>query len=636
MRRRSRTGLAPSLFPFLAVLVCTLGTLILLLALVAKDAEDTAHEVAEKKRQDSIRESARLTQQEKWKREELQALRVKQTKELEKRRSELGHLEDHMQRIRQQLEDLQDEMRSAYDDEDSSRVEVEKAITDLQRKIDEKTEDLEATQQEKEEAAPRVVLVPHRGPSGTRRRPIYLECTGDSIIIQPEGVRVTIAQLRGPTGPGNPLDAALRTIRNHWEKENATGGEPPYPLLVVRPDGILAYLSARVSMTAWDDQYGYELVPKTVELAYPEPDEYLAQRTEAAIDEAILRRRAIVNAVPGRFRKGMADADPIGDAIRKTRERQRNGFVSGGVDARAGSGQLNSNLQRAASQSPSGSPLQRWNRNLNDSLPGQSAGNFASGANRSSAFSGSRAAEAFGSNGNTQRQANSASQIGTQQQSGDAQDGGSSGSEQQQYALGQLSRDGGDSDNFGGTLEEGFATGAASGEGKTASDGGGNPEGYAQDGSASGSPAAGNSATANEALPTQNGQQSMTLSAGTPLADQRGEGWALNGSPGSQNGPAVVRNLNIRCTGSEFVLKSRNNRDADQVVAIDPNNPAASVVQLAKYVRKQVDGWGLALTGGRWQPILKVAVTEDGQENYRTLHRLLEGSGIAVSGRLVR
>jgi len=44
-RRRGKT-LAPSLFPFLAVLVCTLGTLILLLALVAQNATDAAEQQA--------------------------------------------------------------------------------------------------------------------------------------------------------------------------------------------------------------------------------------------------------------------------------------------------------------------------------------------------------------------------------------------------------------------------------------------------------------------------------------------------------------------------------------------------------------------------------------------------------------
>ena len=46
MSGRRRTTLAPSLFPFLAVLVCTLGTLILLLALVAQNATETAEQNA--------------------------------------------------------------------------------------------------------------------------------------------------------------------------------------------------------------------------------------------------------------------------------------------------------------------------------------------------------------------------------------------------------------------------------------------------------------------------------------------------------------------------------------------------------------------------------------------------------------
>jgi hypothetical protein len=50
MSRRRRQGLSPSLFPFLAVLVCTLGTLILFLALVAQNATTAAERSAEAKR----------------------------------------------------------------------------------------------------------------------------------------------------------------------------------------------------------------------------------------------------------------------------------------------------------------------------------------------------------------------------------------------------------------------------------------------------------------------------------------------------------------------------------------------------------------------------------------------------------
>ncbi|MEL7337283.1 MAG: hypothetical protein AAFN70_13905, partial [Planctomycetota bacterium] len=42
IRRKKRLTLAPNLFPFLAVLVCTMGTLILLLALVAQNAKQAS------------------------------------------------------------------------------------------------------------------------------------------------------------------------------------------------------------------------------------------------------------------------------------------------------------------------------------------------------------------------------------------------------------------------------------------------------------------------------------------------------------------------------------------------------------------------------------------------------------------
>jgi len=46
MTRRNRQDLAPSLFPFLAVLICTLGTLILLLALLVQKSADLAEQTS--------------------------------------------------------------------------------------------------------------------------------------------------------------------------------------------------------------------------------------------------------------------------------------------------------------------------------------------------------------------------------------------------------------------------------------------------------------------------------------------------------------------------------------------------------------------------------------------------------------
>ncbi len=67
---------------------------------------------------------------------------------------------------------------------------------------------------------------------------------------------------------------------------------PPYPLLVVRPDGIETYGAARKAMLDWDDQFGYELVPADVKLAFSKPDANLKQRVEIAIREAAAKQYA--------------------------------------------------------------------------------------------------------------------------------------------------------------------------------------------------------------------------------------------------------------------------------------------------------------------------------------------------------
>ncbi len=114
-------------------------------------------------------------------------------------------------------------------------------------------------------------VVPYEGPNQTRRRPIYLECRADAVVMQPEGIRLTEADFEGPMGPGNPLAAALRAAREHLLAErqfDPQAGEP-YPLLLVRPEGIGAYYAAREAMKSWGCDFGYELIGDDWKLAYP-------------------------------------------------------------------------------------------------------------------------------------------------------------------------------------------------------------------------------------------------------------------------------------------------------------------------------------------------------------------------------
>ncbi len=130
MSGRRRQSLSPSLFPFLAVLVCTLGTLILLLALVAQNATETAEQnaraqqrVAEAKLKaaEAVPAPPRMTakavesmiSEQRFRVEQLVAFRDKQTADLEQRRDQLTHLEDHLERLRQKLKRLSDEVDNA-------------------------------------------------------------------------------------------------------------------------------------------------------------------------------------------------------------------------------------------------------------------------------------------------------------------------------------------------------------------------------------------------------------------------------------------------------------------------------------------------------------------------------------------
>ncbi|RMG04127.1 MAG: hypothetical protein D6741_01450, partial [Planctomycetota bacterium] len=146
-------------------------------------------------------------------------------------------------------------------------------------------------------------VIPFDGKYGTRRIPIYLECRADAVILQPEGIRFTVSDFSGPLGPGNPLDAALRAVREYLMQSgrfDSSQGEP-YPLLLVRPDGIASYYAARAAMTSWGSEFGYELIEADWELAFPAPDPRLAELVVTTIAEARFRQKLLAQAAPRKY-----------------------------------------------------------------------------------------------------------------------------------------------------------------------------------------------------------------------------------------------------------------------------------------------------------------------------------------------
>ena len=229
-RRFRKPALNVALFPFLAVLVCTMGALIVLLVLVVQQAR--AHvsdgpEVA-KKAAAAGQVIADLEQQKEdlaWRRDIMVEQRDQMRQQLAGSRLQLGHLEDHIRRLQQKWNQLQAaaaEMEKLRTNSGVESAATESELSQLQQDLLSAREALVDARHEAEQRPRSFAIIPYTGPHGTQRKPIYIECMAAGIVLQPEGVVLRAEDFDGPLGPGNPLDAALRTTREHLARLGST------------------------------------------------------------------------------------------------------------------------------------------------------------------------------------------------------------------------------------------------------------------------------------------------------------------------------------------------------------------------------------------------------------------------------
>ena len=212
-RHERRAGPAISLFPFLAVLICTMGALVPLFLGIARQARIQAVREATAKaaqRHDDTRAEVETAQ---WRIEQLKGSRQQTEKQVAEARMGLGHIEDHTRRLRQQVQEL----KAKWDDQQKTgrqglrqRSELEAELAALGKELAQAERDLGDAQRTAAERPRSYAIIPFQGPNQTRRRPIYVECTATAVILQPEGIALSPADFEGPPGPGNPLAAALR------------------------------------------------------------------------------------------------------------------------------------------------------------------------------------------------------------------------------------------------------------------------------------------------------------------------------------------------------------------------------------------------------------------------------------------
>ena len=286
-RTRASEGPGISLFPFLAVLLCTMGALLVLLVIFSRSVKDTQTADEAAVLEELAIERASLQ----WRIEQLRAMRQQTLDDLSQARMGLAGIEDTSRQLSDELAALERELAALSAERGGAPADAEERAA-LERKLAEATEALEAAQDAAADRPPAYAIVPYEGESGTHRRPLYIECSLDGVFLQPEGIRLSPSDFDGPPGPGNPLASALRAAREHLAERGRTSAAPeeqPYPLLLVRPSGVMAYYAARESIASWGSDFGYQLVEEHWQLDFPAPDLQLADVERRAIEEARTR-----------------------------------------------------------------------------------------------------------------------------------------------------------------------------------------------------------------------------------------------------------------------------------------------------------------------------------------------------------
>jgi hypothetical protein len=658
-----------------------MGALVLILVLVVSQASASANRPtpADEKLQD-VSDTVHLMS------EEMIAQRDSQQKEIESRRLELTAIEDHIAKLVTELEhyrEVAQAIEARTEQSESDRQEQKRKADELESKIEAEKQKLETLKAKAKSTSPAFAIFPYQGRNGTTRRPIYLECVQAGVIIQPEGTLVSMDDLKPPFGPGNPLDASLRLIRGEFQKLDPTSstGVSPYPLLLVRPNGIKSYVLARAAMAGWDDQFGYELIDQNMPLAFPPTIPGLANQLETNLVIARERQIALAAAMPRRYAGGQPWEDDF-DAIGSTSKAGSggDGFGSeGGADGASSFGEdwtaIDSTFVRSSVQPSNAGGRPASSLGAPPSNPGQSPAN--NSANRLSGYQNQQQPPANATlnpaNSNAALANNETSTGSFAKEANPFVPSDSSSSMQSDISQADFPQP--DSGNVGadtgtnagpssGSQSHGSMTANQSstmnsqtpGGASTSSTQGNTPE-PAQPGqdptqaysvmtdrekaamSSSGNAKPSDkrsdkssNATSSTQPSTANPSPSSSKSQPKPQRRPRtnessvagGHNWSSRRY--SPNSTAVSRPMNLVVMEDRWLVMRDDAIDKIETTIMMDKGPLEARNQLLQAISDRVDTWGVAVSEGYWQPKLTIEVTPRAELSAQRLQKLLEGS----------
>jgi hypothetical protein len=341
-----------SLFPFLAVLMCTMGALIFLLIVVSKSIKEDAIAAAKRPAKPveqnepttpkppatipvpyhheveiplaSLGNAARFPVEQQPVPnvvempkgptfQEIQSQLAEFTKQQQQLESQLDRQRFKMQqlqaeidrataeavKIKNKAQQVDGEFQVALARVQSAKLALATASDDRKRLvqlINESEELADLKKLDNAKASSEFVIVPYDGATGTTRRPIILDCTDDAIRLVGEDISLTPAQLVGYTPITNPLKSGVRELIRFWATWNSVqenpGKEPvPYVMLIVRPSGTVAFYVARKYLQALGADFGYELVEEDFKFTSEKSPDRAVELCRAAILDTLRKKR---------------------------------------------------------------------------------------------------------------------------------------------------------------------------------------------------------------------------------------------------------------------------------------------------------------------------------------------------------
>ncbi|MCA9266359.1 MAG: hypothetical protein KDA60_21010, partial [Planctomycetales bacterium] len=470
---------------------------------------------------------------------------------------------------------------------------LQQQLRSLTQQLQQKQTELQQLQDVLQKPDNTYAIMPYAGKRGTRRRPIYIECRGDRVLLQPSGLELLPQDFKPPLGPTNPLAAALLATRDYWQRttDPSQDAGTPYPLLLVRPDGAQSYAACREAMRDWRWDFGYELIDEAMKLSFPPPDPQLAELLAQTIETSRQRARTGEYIVSG-------DLGASGEGVLESRS--SSAFANSGT------------LPQADSRSSFPSTSSTVETDPSPPMPpaGQESSNVAAANARPSRWSSGPAdSTTTGTPTATNGDANASHSTINSDRASDDRFGPlddfaprtSDATDGAQYASQQTTRSNGLR-----STEESVPGGPA-----TAGQAGRVPQPQLSFGAQSTPPAADTQQNQHHSRRQQNWglpiEQSSGIGIKRPVfATIDGHRITLLPEPGSPNPPKIV----------------------------ELNTPSTSTIDtLVSAIGQQIRAWGAAGPDMYWKPILQTTVAPGGAERLAEIQRLLDGSGIEVMRR---